>query len=495
VAASALRADHPVFELATSLLVFVVFWAIAEWRLGLLLCLMTAILQDPLRKLTPHQPVVFVVFVGVVFAGMCLGALARGVPLTPNIIFNRYRRFAMPFTLFLFLIIVQAVNSYLRFGNPMLPLTGLLTYVLPLISIVYAYQLVSRQGELRINQFIKWYIACIGLALTTVYLEYSGYNWPVLGTVGQILIVYDAVSGRVLPSFAGLFRAPEIAAWHAMTAASFVFLLIFSRGISFTRVLMAVALATVLLGLGLLTGRRKIVIELAVFVSTYFIVWVILERSVGQLAIIAFTGVALIGYFWLAGELREDNVPQKYDGEQTTYAHYVAHSEDAFQAVPSRFVELGIAPVMWAYDQFGLFGAGLGVGTQGTQHFGGGGAIAVAAEGGLGKITLELGVPGLFVMGWIGILIVRQLWRILRFASQYSRRLARISYGLFSVLVANVAGFSVATQAYGDLFILLILSWTLGFFFAIPGLVEREVRARQPATYKEFAPRLRSRPA
>src|SRR5215469_5823935 len=143
---------------------------------------------------------------------------------------------------------------------------------------------------------------------------------------------------------------------------------------------------------------------------------------------------------------------------------------------------------MWAYDSFGLLGAGLGAGTQGTQYFGGGGAIAGAAEGGLGKVTLELGVPGLLVMGWLAISIFRRLWQTMRVASRYSRRIARLAMGFFSLLVANVAGFSVATQAYGDLFILLILSWTLAFLFAIPVLVEREVRARQQATFKELAP-------
>jgi hypothetical protein len=482
-------------ELAISLLALPVFLAIAQWRLGLLLCLVTAIAQDPLRKLTPNQPVFFVAFVTVVFAGMCLGALARGVRLNPNIIFKRYRHFAMPFSVFFLLIIVEAFNSYLRFGNPMLPLIGLLTYVMPLVSVVCIYQLVFRHGELRFNQFIKWYIGCIGVALATVYLEYSGYEWSVLGTVGQKLIVFDSVTGLILPSFAGLFRAPEIAAWHAMTAACFILLLTLSRGTSFARLLMAVAIALVFMGLGLLTGRRKIVVELAVFVSTYFILWTIFERGLGKLAMIAFTGVLLIGCLWLAAEVREDNVPERYDRELTSYTRYVEHSENAFAAIPSRFVELGIAPVMWAYDQFGLFGAGLGVGTQGTQHFSGGEAVAGAgaAEGGLGKITLEIGVPGLLVMGWIAISIFRLLWQILRFASRYSPRIARISYGLFSLLVANVAGFSVATQAYGDLFILLILSWTLSFLFAIPVLVEREVRARQLATFKELAPRLRPR--
>ena len=44
-------------ELAIALLVIAVFCAVAEWRLGLLLCLASGILQDPLRKLIPGQPV------------------------------------------------------------------------------------------------------------------------------------------------------------------------------------------------------------------------------------------------------------------------------------------------------------------------------------------------------------------------------------------------------------------------------------------------------
>jgi hypothetical protein len=54
-------------EVAISLLAVPAFWAFAEWRLGLLLCLATAIVQDPLRKLTPDQPVLFIGFVAVVF--------------------------------------------------------------------------------------------------------------------------------------------------------------------------------------------------------------------------------------------------------------------------------------------------------------------------------------------------------------------------------------------------------------------------------------------
>jgi hypothetical protein len=469
-----------VLELAISLLAIPVLWAFANWRLGLLLCLATAILQDPLRKLTPDQPVLFVVFVGVVFGGAYLGALARGVPLSLHGMFRRGRQLVMPFSLLALLIVVQAFNSYVRFSNPMITLTGLLTYVVPLFSTAFAYQLACRRGEFCINQFLAWYIVCIAVALTTVCLEFAGYDWPMLGQVGKNLVIYDQYTGLAMYSFSGSFRASEIAAWHAMAAASFVLLINLQRA-TVMRMLAAIAAAVLLIGLGVLTGRRKIVVEFATFVSTYFILWIVFKKGAGKLAVIACISAALIGYGWLAAELREGVSEQK--GAElssytvsSSYSAYIRRSQDVFQAVGSRFVELGIAPVMWAYGSYGFFGAGLGVGTQGTQHFGGGGEGA--AEGGLGKITLELGVPGLFIMGWVAISLVRYLWRIMRVASRHSQRIAQISFGLFSFLVANAAGFSVATQAYGDLFILLILSWTLGFLLAIPVLVEREVRAR-----------------
>ena len=467
-------------ELAISLLAVPVLWAIAEWRLGLLLCLATAILQDPLRKLTPDQPVLFVVFVGVVFGAACIGASIRGFQLNPNILFKRYQHLTMPFSLLLLLIIVQAFNSYFRFDNLLIPLIGLLTYVLPFPSIVFAYQLVFRQGEFRINQFMKWYIVCISLVLTTVYLQFAGYDWPVFGQVGVVFIIFDQYTGLMVPANSGLFRASEIAAWHAMTAACFVMLMTLRRT-NFTQLLTAVIIVGVLIGIGTLTGRRKTVIEFAVFISTYFILWMIFEKRVGKLAISGLTTATLAGYAVLTGQLR-DGIPGQVDVGSVDYSVYVERSQAVFQEAPTRFVELGIAPIMWAYDSFGIFGAGLGVGAQGTQHFGGEGQGA--AEGGLGKITLELGIPGLFVMGWFAIVVFRQLWRVMRAASRHSLRMGRLSFGLFSFLVANVAGFSVATQAYGDLSILLILSWTLGFLFAVPVLVEREVRAREPKIFE-----------
>jgi len=252
---------------------------------------------------------------------------------------------------------------------------------------------------------------------------------------------------------------------------------------------MAMAL---LMSLGALTGRRKIVVEVAVFLATYFILWLMFERGMSKLGICCI-GAALAGYTWLAAELRE-TVPEDVQPESLNYSFYVQRTQSGFDNAPARFVELGIAPIMWAYEKFGVFGAGVGMGTQGVQHFGGGGADTGAAEGGLGKIVLELGIPGLLVMGWFGTSLLRHLWRIVRAASRISPRMGRLSFGLFSLLVANAAGFSVATQVYGDVFVLLILSWILGCLLAIPALLRRQVRG-QAAVLQKGVPVLQSKAA
>jgi hypothetical protein len=478
-----------VFGLAASLLAVPVVCVLARWRIALLLCLGTAILQDPLRKLTPDQPVVFVVLVGVVFVAACLGALVRGISLNPFIMFRPYRQLAMPFFLLGLLIVLQAMHSYLRFENLMLPLTGLLTYVLPFFSIVFAYQLALREGDFRIRQFLTWYVVCIGLALTTVCLEYSGYESPTLGQVGEKFLIYDKLTGAVMQPSSGLFRASEIAAWHAMTAACFVVLIVLSRGVSLKRLLAAVVLAALLLAIGILTGRRKIILQFVVFAGTYYIVWAALQNRLSKLVIIGITGVALVGYAWFAAELTEED-RQSTRPQDVSYSIYVERARGVFGDAPARLVELGLAPVMWAYEEFGLFGIGLGTGTQGTQHFGG--ESMAAAEGGLGKIMTELGIPGLLLMAWLGAAIFRHLWRIMRAASRHSARLGGLTVGLFSALAANVAGFSVATQAYGDPFILLILSWALGFLLGVPLVIQREVRARRLALVRQHVPTLQA---
>jgi hypothetical protein len=473
-------------EFAIVLAAIAAFWAFIDWRFGLPLCVVTAILQDPMRKLVPDQPVILVTFVGIVFAAACFGATVCGVALTPNQIFGRFRRIVTPMRLFLLLIVLEAFNSLYHFDNPMLTAIGLLNYLLPLPAIVFAYQLVVRGGEARIYQFIRVYLLVTIVALTTVYLEYVGYDWPVFGQVGAGLVIYDKYLGAKLISHSGIFRAAEIAAWHATACACFVIIMLTSRKPHIRNVLVAVAVVAILLAISVLTGRRKAVMGVAVFAISYLVLWLYFRKGVVTVGL----GVAAAGViaFSLLNPQLDDNSAY---GSPTlsVYSRYVARSQTVFQDAPARLSGLGIDPISWAYNEFGVLGAGLGAGTQGAQYFGRNAAIAGAAEGGLGKITLELGLPGLLVMGWLGVVVFNHLWQLMGAATKLSPRIAGLSYGLFSFLVANAAEFSVATQAYGDLFILLILGWTFGFLLAVPSLLERELNMARAHTASQAGER------
>jgi hypothetical protein len=123
-----------------------------------------------------------------------------------------------------------------------------------------------------------------------------------------------------------------------------------------------------------------------------------------------------------------------------------------------------------------LLGAGLGAGAQGAQHFG---AIGEgAAEGGLGKIWLELGAPGFLIVIWFTWTLMCHLWTVLHVVNRQSLLFSRMALGLMGFLIANVANYTVATQAYGDVMVLLIVGTTVGALLAMPVLGERELQKR-----------------
>ena len=149
-----------------------------------------------------------------------------------------------------------------------------------------------------------------------------------------------------------------------------------------------------------------------------------------------------------------------------------------FGDMPDRFHQLAYRPVQWAVDGFGWLGAGLGSGAQGAQHFGGGAQrFGGAAEGGLGKVTIDLGVPGLVLFLWLAAVVIRQVWQRLRALSVASRGHATLAFGLAGILIANVATFAVATQVFGDLFVLILCGSALGFLLALPTVAWNEVVA------------------
>jgi hypothetical protein len=119
----------------------------------------------------------------------------------------------------------------------------------------------------------------------------------------------------------------------------------------------------------------------------------------------------------------------------------------------------------------GWLGAGAGTGSQGAQYFGGGQLlVGQSAEGGLGKVAAELGVPGLLLLPALVIATAVHLWKIARRAGRGGYRRAHYAYGLIAFLFANAVMFAVAHQIFGDPLVLYMIGLVLGMAFAIPGM-------------------------
>lgn len=444
--------------------------AMTNWRWGFALCILMAVLQGPMRKLVVDQPVYFVMFVGVVFVAALFGAMIKRVPLLPHRIDGWTKNVGVPFQLFLLLIVAQAVHSLVTLESPVITGIGLLSYLAPIPAIVLAYQFALRQGIIGVCRWMRFYVIVATLAITTVFIEFLGFDWVILGQVGgDMMISYGSEQYK---GNSGIFRATEIAAWHASAIACFSFILFWGKRFTVSRIILALLFIAFLVGLGVLTGRRKMIIQIVIFLSTYIglITW--FRRGNGRVAVMSFA-LGIIGYIGVAGWWAPDPGDKFFVQSSQNMADgnpniIQERTQTVFADVPARVKKLGIEPVSWAIDEQGWLGGGLGVGSQGAQHFGAKGSGA--AEGGLGKLTLELGVPGLLLAFWMLFAFGRYIWRLLAYLAKDAPAYANLGYGLVAFLFANAAAFSVATQAYGDVFILLTLGFSMGFLLALPTL-------------------------
>jgi hypothetical protein len=480
-------------QLTIALLLIAGLLTMLDWRKGMVMCVLVGIAQDPLRKLAPNQPVYYVLMVGVIFGIAWIRAALMRVPLSPSAISGWRQDLKVPFSLFVFWVCVQAMHSFARYGSIVMPGIGLLVWLAPIPAVVLAYQFAMRRGVTGVRRWMVLYIITALVSLSGVYLEYAGVKWRSLGEIGEGQIIYDV--GTVLKAYSGFYRASEIAAWHAAAIACFIFILSIGKRATVFRVLVAFALIAMLVSLGILTGRRKMLVEITVFISIYFFLVAWLQRGLARLAMVMLAAGA-VGYVFIVGFVAPDLVQSSYSKRMSMengqrIEGYAARGQSVFADLPARVNAVGVRPVIFAVETFGWLGAGLGTGSQGTNDIAEANNIPRwAAEGGLGKVAMELGVPGLVLAVWLLSALARHIRRTLLAMTRASPQHARVSFGLIAFLLANAATFSVATQAYSDLFVLLILGWCLGYLLAMPVLAAKGDGARRRSNPQFASPLL-----
>jgi hypothetical protein len=431
--------------------------AASDWRRAVLLAVVVGFGQDVVRKLTPGEPVYLVVLFTAVFAVAAVGLLLRGGHLALGGLMRMHPDTRLPILLFIWIVVAQGVVTLASYGSAVLAGIGAMAYLLPLAAL--SVSLYYAGSDLAVRRLFLTYVAMSAVFSAGVYLNVLGYQSGILDSVGEGLFVYPE-EGGVLKLPSGLFRSPEIAAWHGTTAIVLVGLLVIARAMPGGAAVGAVVIAF-LLGAVVLTGRRKMIMELLVFVPTYLALLAYFQgraaRVIALLSLVA-TVVFVSQLALVPNDSRQDLRP------------YVSRFKTVAGEATDRLTSMTVDSVRHAYRAHGFFGSGAGIGSQGGQHFGGGARLAgYAAEGGLAKILIELGVPGVVVCLWMALALIRACLRSVRqmVALRLERR-AIMATGLLAFLATNVLVFATASQVFGDPFVLFNIGMMLGVILRVP---------------------------
>jgi hypothetical protein len=435
-----------------------------DWRKGIFVCILVGFFQDPLRKLTEGEPVYLSALV-VVFAALTfLGAKKRGRRLSLRDIQLWNSGVKRPLQWFMAVVVIQSIVAFLSTRSIVIAGIGLLAYLSPIPALLISYYYGRREGD--IVKFMRFYLVMSVVFVAGIYLSYFGYDWEILRSVGTDLIAYSP-TGVQLKLHSGFLRVPETAAWHGGTAVCFMVLLF----ITSRRRMMAgwISGMVILLSVGaiILTGRRKALVEIFIFMCSYGFFLSYFKRGAVKLSIL----LLLVGALYTA-------VGNSYlfpDTVTTGFQPYYQRSRSTSEDAPDRLYNMTIGSFRWVIEENGILGSGAGMGSQGSQHFGNAkeDRVGEAAEGGLGKILAELGLPGLAIFVWLMIGLARYLWNAMVQMKDRDPVRVRLMYGLISFLIANGAVYVTAHQVFGDPFVLLIIGWTLGFVLAMPGFKDQ----------------------
>lgn len=439
-----------------------------DWRRGLLLCIAVGFLQDPLRKITPGQPVAFVVLVGVFFAACGLGFLRERGLRGLREFFGWYPGLRAPVAVFVAFVTAQSLLTVLRTDNFVLAGIGLLSYLSPLAALLLGQR--YGESERAIGRWQKVYLAGAFAVAASIFAAFVGLQSPLFTSIGL-----ERVFGRGghVEMVAGIMRSSEIAAWHVATAACLV--VIWSLARRRTRAFwLGLATALALVMAVVLTGRRKTLGEIVLFLLIY--AWFLTRHRMGAARFVRL-GLALAAAFVAVTTLLSSQ------GESGRWNPYL---ERSFSVVADAGERLGqmvsLQQLAWIVEENGFFGRGAGTGAQGAQYFGGGSnLVGGGAEGGLGRIVAELGVPGLLVALWLTVAVALRLLHAARWLAKTAPGHGQRFFGFVALIPANGVVFLTAHQVFGDPFVLIVLGFIASSAMAIPPIAVREGRARDSA--------------
>lgn len=443
--------------------------ALTDWRRGWPLMILVGVLQDPVRKLTPGQPIV-VTFCVLAVVGATILAAHTQIMVDLRDFSSRFGRVSRAAMIVVMMLFIAGVNGILTFGLSAwkAPALSFALYTVPVAAVLFGYTWLRREESL--FKLLRFYAIVTSIALFGVLFEYLRFDVPGLGLVASSGDYIRHLPGLQIRMLSGFYRAPDIMGWHAAMLASIGIAMAIRVGVSIH--VWPWLLAT---GWGffhcLISGRRKAVYFVIAFAA--LMVWRYVKRlQATQVAVIILSIVTML------------LVVQKLGSSESTSA-YTRGAATTEGELFSR-LEGGLFETV---RQFGIMGAGLGSATQGVRHFLGTSIDVGWQEGGLGKLAVEVGIPGVLTVAVLGWTLLRLFLAITR-PGDVPGSSQHLRVTLFAIVGANGANFMASAQAYSDPVLALLTAFFIGCLFAAATLDERlaEEQGAQVPSAQQLAP-------
>ena len=437
----------------------VTFLGIYRWRLGLLLSIPFGIMADAARKVIDGEPVYLSGLIVLPVLASLIGArLARG-RIIPVALRRQQAWLKVPLVLYLLLVLLQSLNGIYTSGSPMVGVIGLVAYLIPVVGLVLGAHYARRTRD--IQRFLLWYVVLATAMAATVYLARLGISGKIFEPVGSGLVALASPSGVALDLEPGLYRAEEVAAWHTATAICFLLILYFRKRRPWISLVPIACLLAVLGGALLMTGRRKGIVEVGLFVLVYLACLAYFRRGAIKTALVLGLLSAVGMVVFLVSTI----------GQKLSIHPYFERGLDIGGKDVRRVQTFAVDLLGAVIEQNGWFGSGAGSGSQGAQHFGAGAdLVGIAAEGGVGKIVAELGVPGLIFVVWLGLAFAVVFWKAARASSRRTRATSYFAYGCLAFMIPNAMTFTIGHQIFGDPLVLTLTGIMAGMLLSVPYL-------------------------
>jgi hypothetical protein len=367
--------------------------------------------------------------------------------------------------LFLFLAAIRGLFTFGLAGWKA-PALSLFIYSAPIPAVLLGYTWLQREEHL--YTLFRFYAVVTSAALVGTFLEFFDLKWAALGTVALSEYNMRYLPGIEIRMLSGFYRGPDIMGWHAAMLAIIGLIMTMRR-----QTLQRAWMWLLVTGYGILgcflSGRRKAIYMVAVFVLVFL--WRYFRRLTALQVISFALALGLVGA--VVYKISADEKANVYArGAITTRAEITQRLEGG----------------LWeTVRQYGILGAGLGTATQGVQHIASDASLIGWQEGGLGKLAMELGIPGLIAVFILGAAMLRVMLRLSAHPDvEGSSQIMRCA--LFGIFVANVVEFLVSAQAYSDAVLTLMTAFLLGCMFATAVLDERLAAATAAAAHPTAVP-------